>query len=96
VSDEGQKAYFEGKIAEHCKEMRVLALRISDMSLQEEALKTARTSLVQAYATQQVELQKLVGLAKKMLGLEGEWICTIDSGQLSQSPQPEEDQSQEE
>lgn len=82
MSDDGQKAYFDRKIAEQCGEMRVLALRIADVSLQEEALKATRLGLVQAYSNQQVELQKLVGMAKRMLGLEGDWVCIIDNGEL--------------
>ena len=100
MSDATQKEFFDQKIAEHCRVMRLLSLKISDSSLQMEALRINHASLVQAYANQQAELQQVVSMAHKMLGLEGEWICAIDTGELKQlrkaegtgkSPQESED-----
>ena len=86
MSEGDQKEYFEGKIAEQCQGMRLLSLKITDVTLQLEALRSTQTSLVNAYATQQAELKKTVDLAHKMLGLEGDWICAIDQGVLVQVP----------
>ena len=82
MSEENRKEFFDQKIAEQCQSMRLLSLRISDTALQMESLRASHTAMMQTYASQQVELQKLVSLAQRMLGLEGDWICAIDTGKL--------------
>ena len=90
MSDETQKEFFQKKISEQCEVMRLMALKITDVTVQLRSLEDAQTNLVQAYAANQAELQKTVGMAHKMLGLEGEWICAMDKGQLIHVPKPGE------